>query len=92
MSLDLDRRSPKLDQVAPDAANLDRIASGFTFLEGPVWRNDHLFFWDVPSHRIVRWRQLAEGPEVGTFRTGMNFPRARSSPCVPRSGCNREAP
>jgi gluconolactonase len=47
---------------------LDRLATGFTFTEGPVWRGDHLLFSDIPNSRTVRYRPLPEGPEVTTFR------------------------
>src|SRR5262249_33123251 len=47
---------------------LDRVATGFTFTEGPVWRGDDLLFSDIPSSRTIRYRPLAEGPEITTFR------------------------
>ena len=36
-------------------AKLERIATGFTWVEGPVWVNDSLFFADIPSNTIRRW-------------------------------------
>ncbi|GAA4220900.1 gluconolactonase [Sagittula marina] len=38
-------------------SRLDRIASGLTWTEGPVWIGDHacLLFSDIPSQRILRW-------------------------------------
>ena len=56
-----------VDLVTP-GAHLERIAGGFRFTEGPVWRRDHLLFSDIHVSRIVRWRELPEGPEVTTFR------------------------
>jgi gluconolactonase len=47
---------------------LERVASGFSFTEGPVWRGDDLLFSDIPNNRTVRYRPLAEGPEISTFR------------------------
>ncbi|MBV9354600.1 MAG: SMP-30/gluconolactonase/LRE family protein [Chloroflexi bacterium] len=47
---------------------LDRVASGFGFTEGPVWRGDQLLFSDIPNSRTIRYRPLPEGPEVTTFR------------------------
>ncbi|HWE63743.1 MAG TPA: SMP-30/gluconolactonase/LRE family protein [Chloroflexota bacterium] len=55
-------------QLVPPDARLERVASGFAFTEGPVWRQDHLLFSDVPRSRIARWQDLPEGPEVRTFR------------------------
>ena len=34
---------------------LERIATGFTWVEGPVWVNGSLFFADIPSNSIRRW-------------------------------------
>jgi sugar lactone lactonase YvrE len=55
-------------QIVSPQARPERIAGGFAFTEGPVWRGDHLLFSDVPHSRIVRWQDLPEGPEVRTFR------------------------
>lgn len=55
------------DLVSSDAT-IQRVAAGFGFTEGPVWRGDHLLFVDVVGNRIIHWRQLPEGPEVRTFR------------------------
>ncbi len=57
------------DLIAPDAP-IERIAGGFKFTEGPVWRDNTLLFSDIPNNRVVRWRNLAEGPELTTFATG----------------------
>src|SRR5436309_1363313 len=66
----LETRDPHLhDLVAPDAP-IDRVAGGLGFTEGPVWRGGALLFSDIPNKRIVRWRRLAEGPELTTFATG----------------------
>ena len=37
---------------------VERICTGFTFTEGPVWipSDDALLFTDIPNHRIYRWR------------------------------------
>jgi gluconolactonase len=68
----LDVREAALkDLVAPDAS-LERIATGMTFTEGPVWRGGDLLFSDIPNRRIVRWRRLPEGPELTTFSVGFS--------------------
>src|SRR5262245_25554991 len=69
---ELDVRDKRLhDLVAPDAP-VERVAGGFTFTEGPVWRRGELLFSDIPNNRIARWRRLPEGPELTTFTTGMS--------------------
>ena len=55
--------------VAPDAS-IERVAGGFAFTEGPIWRANALLFSDIPNNRIARWRRLPEGPELTTFTTG----------------------
>ena len=55
--------------VAPDAP-IERVAGGFAFTEGPVWRAGSLLFSDIPNQRIARWRRLPEGPELTTYARG----------------------
>ena len=59
----------RLLRLIPDDAQIERIAGGFAFTEGPLWRGDHLLFSDIPNNRIVRWEEGPEGPSVSTFRT-----------------------
>jgi gluconolactonase len=65
------RNSGVHDLIATDAV-IERIAGGFAFTEGPVWRkrDNTLLFSDIPNERIARWRRLPEGPELTTFTTG----------------------
>ncbi len=65
---------PAFRRLVPEDAAVALIAAGFAFTEGPVWNGDHLLFSDIPNNRIVRWRQLPEGPEVTTFRYPSGFP------------------
>ncbi len=67
-------RNPGLhDLIAPDAS-VERVAGGFGFTEGPVWRKREgaLLFSDIPNERMVRWRHLPEGPEITTFTIGFS--------------------
>jgi len=61
-----------LHDLVADNAPLERVAGGFAFTEGPVWRANYLLFSDIPNKRIARWRRLAEGPELTTYATGMS--------------------
>ena len=48
-------------------SSLEKISSGFTFLEGPVWHQDgYLLFSDIPEDKITRFSQ-EEGFSI--FRT-----------------------
>ena len=66
----LDVRHPDLHKLVAADATVARVAGGFAFTEGPVWRKGALLFSDIPNRRIVRWRPLREGSEVTTFATG----------------------
>jgi len=68
----LEARDPGLHDLVAADAPIERIAGGLTFTEGPVWRGGALLFSDIPNKRIVRWRRLAEGPELTTFARGMS--------------------
>jgi sugar lactone lactonase YvrE len=73
MPTHLESRSPDFSRLISDTEPLERVAGGFWFTEGPVWRGDHLLFSDIPNSRIVRWQELPEGPEVRTFRAPSNL-------------------
>ena len=53
--LQVDRTDPASSRIVPPNARLERIATGFTWVEGPVWVNGSLFFADIPSNSIRRW-------------------------------------
>ncbi len=52
-------------------APVKRLATGFDWVEGPVWFGDQqcLLFSDIPNNRILRWSE--EG--VTTFRQPSNY-------------------
>jgi gluconolactonase len=52
-------------------APLKRLATGFDWVEGPVWIGDQgcLLFSDIPNNRILRWTE--DG--VTTFRQPSNY-------------------
>lgn len=57
--------------IVADDAEVERLASGFDFTEGPVWhpRGKFLIFSDMPGDHMRRWTP-AEG--VSTFRRPSN--------------------
>src|SRR2546423_11785730 len=66
----IEAKDQALYDLVPQDAVPERVAGGFGFTEGPVWRGDSLLFSDLRNNRIVRWRQLKEGPEITTFSRG----------------------
>jgi gluconolactonase len=61
-----------IKNIVPEGAQIERIASGFGFTEGPLWYGDYLLFSDIPKNRIVRLDIYSYGPEVTTFRSPSN--------------------
>ncbi|MEM8729463.1 MAG: SMP-30/gluconolactonase/LRE family protein [Pseudomonadota bacterium] len=55
----LDVRDPRFLRYVHATSQLDQLATGFTWTEGPVWIGDHncLLFSDIPSQRIMRWSE-----------------------------------
>lgn len=50
-------RDARFRAVVGDEAELERLATGFAFTEGPVWHptKAHLTFSDIPNARMHRW-------------------------------------
>jgi gluconolactonase len=53
--LKFDRLDQSMDAIIPAGATLERIATGFTWTEGPVWADGSLFFAEIPSNSIRKW-------------------------------------
>ncbi|HVY37979.1 MAG TPA: SMP-30/gluconolactonase/LRE family protein [Polyangia bacterium] len=50
------RLSPALDELVPPHAQIEKLADGFLFTEGPVWHPDgYLLFSDPNANTIYRW-------------------------------------
>jgi gluconolactonase len=67
--------------ILPNAP-LETLATGFAWLEGPVWFADHqcLLFSDIPNNRIMRW---CEGG-VSIFREPSHFANGHTRDCQGR--------
>ena len=65
-------RDPRFLDVVTEDLELETLADGFKFTEGPIWHplEKHLTFSDIPANRMFRWR-----PEAGveTFRDPSNM-------------------
>jgi gluconolactonase len=53
----IERLDSRLNDLIPADAVLERVAEGFEWSEGPVWRRDggYLLFSDIPKNTIYRW-------------------------------------
>jgi gluconolactonase len=53
----LEKLDPALDAlVAPDA-QIEVLASGFNWSEGPVWKEGQILFSDVPENSVFGWKE-----------------------------------
>lgn len=65
--IDLDIRHPTFNQIVGASLELEQLATGFAFTEGPVWQpyDRYLIFSDIICNTLYRWR---EGEGVSVFR------------------------
>jgi gluconolactonase len=77
------RYSPRLDAVISPQAKIEKLTSGFTWAEGPVWVREggYLLFTDVPENTIYRWsekdgKQVYLKPSGAADTTGLREPGA----------------
>ena len=50
------RLDPAFDELVPKDAQLEKLADGFTFTEGPIWRpSGVLWFSDVVGNVVRQW-------------------------------------
>ena len=51
------------DDLVPTNVAVERVATGFQFVEGPVWvpgESGSLLFSDIPGNTIYRWREAGD--------------------------------
>jgi len=65
-------RNPRFARYILDNATLETLASGFRWIEGPVWMGDAncLLFQDLPNDRTMRW---TEGVGVSVYRSPSDY-------------------
>ncbi len=65
-------RDPVFDGYVLGNAPLKQLATGFDWVEGPVWFGDAgcLLFSDIPNNRILRW---TPGSGITTYRRPSNY-------------------
>lgn len=55
----IDRLDAALDQLIPPNAEIEILAEGFDWSEGPVWieEGDYVIFSDIPPNRLYKWKE-----------------------------------
>lgn len=74
---------PRFDRFVLGNAPVKQLATGFDWVEGPVWFGDAgcLLFSDIPNNRIMRWQ-----PDVGIsiYREPSNYSNGHTRDLVGR--------
>ena len=67
----VERLDPKLDSLIPPTAEIEKLAEGFDWSEGPIWiqGGNYLLFSDVPRNVVFRWKE-GEGTTEFLFPSG----------------------
>ena len=75
----IERLDPAFDALVPRDAQVEKLAEGFDWTEGPVWHHagGYLLFSDIPKNTIYRWKE-GEGLSIymrpAGYNTGTNPP------------------
>ena len=68
------RLDPALDALIPAGAQIEKVADGFGFLEGPVWvhsgKSGYLIFSDIPANVIDKWDPQDKKSSVFLAKSG----------------------
>jgi gluconolactonase len=89
----IERLDPRFNALVLFNAQLELLADGFRWLEGPVWFGDHrcLLFSDIPNNRTLRWSEqhgLSTFLEPSEFANGQTRDlQGRLIQCHHRSRC-----
>jgi len=53
------REDSRMDEIMPRNAEIEVLASGFDWAEGPVWVQDGAFllFSDIPRNSVMKWKE-----------------------------------
>jgi gluconolactonase len=59
ISIEVAHKTQKMDRLLNQDSKLERVATGFEFIEGPVWmgsqREGYILFSDIPANRVYQW-------------------------------------
>jgi len=82
---EIERLDPALDALVPVDAEIEVLAEGFEWSEGPLWipQGGYLIFSDVPANTIYRWK---ESDGLSEFLSPSGFTGSNSD--SPESGSN----
>lgn len=55
----VERLDPRLDTLIAPGAEMEKLAEGFEWIEGPVWvaKDQMLLFSDIPHNMVYKWKE-----------------------------------
>ncbi len=80
------RLDPRLDKLLAADAKIEVLASGFDWVEGPVWvpaaaeaGGGHLLFSEIPSNSVRLWNEAKDGVSIYLQPSGYTGPGTYST-------------
>jgi len=72
VAVNVQRHDPRLDDLVPSDARLERVAGGFDFTEGPVWSPDGALLFSSPNTNAI-YRLDPDAGRVTVFRSKSGY-------------------
>lgn len=60
----IERMDPSLDRLIAPGTEVEILANGFLWSEGPVWKDNRILFSDVPADAIFSWAEGSDHAEI----------------------------
>jgi len=73
--MSIERLAPEFDALIPAAAQIEKLAEGFNWSEGPTWFQGSVVFSDVPENIIYQWKPGQTAATIFMKPSGMLTPR-----------------
>jgi gluconolactonase len=70
----IERLDPAFDQIVPATAQVEKLAEGFNWSEGPTWFQESVVFSDVPENIIYQWKPGTTSAAVFLKPSGLLTP------------------
>ena len=70
------RKDPRFDKLIPPGAQMEILAGGFEWTEGPVWvkNGGYLLFSVIPPNKVCKWKE-GEGVTIYLRPSGLTGPK-----------------
>lgn len=72
--MSIERLDPALDALIAPGTQVEKLAEGFVWSEGPTWYQGSVVFSDVPENIVYQWKPGATKAEVFIKPSGMTTP------------------